>query len=42
MENEEKKVVTETEGSNFGLYCILFFSFAVFVAMLVTAYIDHN
>ncbi|WP_372655336.1 hypothetical protein [Halobacteriovorax sp.] len=51
MENDNKEIcidpteVTETneyKGTDWGLYGILLFSFAVLLAMLITAYIDHN
>ena len=50
MENNNKEIyieptneVTDDEysGSNWGLYGIMLFSFAVLVAMLVSAYYDH-
>lgn len=51
MENDKKEIsieptetreTTEYQGKDWGLYGILLFSFAVGLAMLITAYLDHN
>ncbi len=47
MENDNKEVSTDTNesteytGNDWGLYGILLFSFAVLLAMLISAYLDH-
>lgn len=50
MENNNKEIYIEAtnqvtednnSGTNWGLYAIILFSFALLAAMLVTAYYDH-